>query len=168
MKKACAADRPVIIELLARSFQHNLSVNYIVKNDNRKFARIRSLMEYSVDVCSLFGEVLISEDRKGCVLIFYPQFKKTSLKSIWLDLKLVFNTIGAAGLFRTLKRENLIMGIRGKEPMLKAQRLGLPVYLETSTQRNLPWYEKLGFEIYNEAQLNYSLFFLRYIDSFPS
>jgi ribosomal protein S18 acetylase RimI-like enzyme len=36
-----------------------------------------------------------------------------------------------------------------------------PVYLETSTLKNIPWYEKFGFQIYNELDLGYSLFFLK-------
>lgn len=35
-----------------------------------------------------------------------------------------------------------------------------PIYLETSTLKNLPWYKKFGFNIYHEADLSYKLFFL--------
>jgi ribosomal protein S18 acetylase RimI-like enzyme len=35
------------------------------------------------------------------------------------------------------------------------------IYLETSTLKNIPWYEKFGFKIYNELDLGYKLFFLR-------
>lgn len=37
-----------------------------------------------------------------------------------------------------------------------------PVYLETSTLKNLPWYKKVGFQIYQELDLTYKLFFLKY------
>ena len=36
-----------------------------------------------------------------------------------------------------------------------------PIFLETSTLRNLPWYKKFGFEIYNELELSYKLYFLK-------
>ena len=35
------------------------------------------------------------------------------------------------------------------------------VYLETSTIRNLSWYEKFGFEIYSEQYLTYHLYFFK-------
>ncbi|MNK05546.1 hypothetical protein D3C87_234290 [compost metagenome] len=39
-----------------------------------------------------------------------------------------------------------------------AKELGLPVYLETSTERNFPFYEKLGFQmIFEMDQLGYPL-----------
>ncbi len=36
-----------------------------------------------------------------------------------------------------------------------------PIYLATSTMKNLPWYKKSGFEVYNELDLGYNLFFLK-------
>jgi len=36
-----------------------------------------------------------------------------------------------------------------------------PIYLETSTVKNLPWYEKFGFEVYNEHDLTYHLYFFK-------
>jgi ribosomal protein S18 acetylase RimI-like enzyme len=35
------------------------------------------------------------------------------------------------------------------------------IYLETSTMKNLPWYKKFGFDVYNELDLSYKLFFLK-------
>ncbi|WP_228466727.1 GNAT family N-acetyltransferase [Adhaeribacter swui] len=36
-----------------------------------------------------------------------------------------------------------------------------PVYLETSTQENLPWYVKLGFKQYYALDLGYTLYFFK-------
>jgi ribosomal protein S18 acetylase RimI-like enzyme len=55
-------------------------------------------------------------------------------------------------------------GIGGKllnEIIEEANMESLPVYLETSTLQNLPWYERFGFEIYNKLEMSYTLFFLR-------
>ena len=35
-----------------------------------------------------------------------------------------------------------------------------PIYLETSVERNLPWYKKHGFEIFNTLDLSYNLYLL--------
>jgi predicted N-acetyltransferase YhbS len=36
-----------------------------------------------------------------------------------------------------------------------------PIYLETSTIKNLPWYSKFGFKVYSEQDLSYRLYFLK-------
>ncbi len=36
-----------------------------------------------------------------------------------------------------------------------------PVTLETSTLKNIPWYEKFGFKIYDELDFGYKLYFLK-------
>jgi ribosomal protein S18 acetylase RimI-like enzyme len=42
-----------------------------------------------------------------------------------------------------------------------SKNLNRPIYLETSTLRNIPWYKQFGFEIYSELDFGYKLFFLR-------
>lgn len=36
-----------------------------------------------------------------------------------------------------------------------------PIYLETSTIKNIPWYKKFGFTIYNTPDLEYQLYFMK-------
>jgi len=40
-------DRALVVNLLAQSFDDNQSVNYIVKQDDKRIQRIRVLMDYS-------------------------------------------------------------------------------------------------------------------------
>jgi GNAT superfamily N-acetyltransferase len=188
MIKATKKDKELVVELLTESFQNNQSVNYIIGQDSKRLEQVRALMEYSIDVCSLFGEVLLSENKKASALILYPHLKKTTLKSIFLDWKLIFRVIGITGILKTLKREALIKKKQPKKPMaylwfigvnpanqhcgigsilLKevlalAEEKGLPVYLETSTLKNLPWYQHLGFKKYDELTLTYVLHFMKY------
>ncbi|MEZ2338802.1 GNAT family N-acetyltransferase [Mucilaginibacter sp. RCC_168] len=180
-------DKERIIKILTDAFEYNKSINYIVKQDSRKKDRIRSLMEYSVAVCELFGEVYLTDDKNACALLLYPQLKKTTLKTILLDIKLIFKSIGITGIGKTLSRESKIKSIQPKEAMSylwfigtdpNAQNKGigtklmqqiisvsnekkLPLYLETSTVENLKWYNNFQFEIYDELQLDYKLFFLK-------
>lgn len=187
MNKAKNDNREFIVSLLADSFKDNLSVNYIVRQDEIRLKRIRALMEYSFDMCFNFGEVWLSDDGKGCALMLYPHLKKFSRLSIWLDVRLIFKAIGLTGITKALKREGLIKKMQPKEKMVylwfigvnsTAQHTGigsklleeiielsgnkgLPIYLETSTLTNLPWYEKHGFEIYGNLELDYTLYFLK-------
>lgn len=174
MTKARIEDRHLIIDILSQAFLDNQSVNYIIRQDEKKLERIRALIGYSVEVCSLFGEVLLSLDKKACALILYPHLKRTTLKSILLDIQLIFRVIGLSGIGKVVKREALIKEKQPKEPMAylwfigvspisqytgigsgllrevlaEAERKGLPVYLETSTEKNLLWYEGFGFRVY--------------------
>ena len=98
MKKAEYNDKDLIVDILTKSFETNQSVNYIVEQDDKRQKRIRYLMDYSFEVCYLFGEVYLSEDDKSRALILYPDKKTTTLKSILLDVELMFKCIGIANI----------------------------------------------------------------------
>lgn len=187
MIKAKAIDKSTIINLLSSSFEDNQSVNYIVCQDEKRTRRIQALMDYSYAICSLFGEVWLSNDKNACALILYPHQKRTTLKSIWLDIRLIVQAVGLSGINKALKREAKIKNLQPKEKMTylwfigidpEFQHMGignklmkeiitssnqkdLPIYLETSTLRNIPWYESFGFYTYNQLELGYTLFFLK-------
>jgi ribosomal protein S18 acetylase RimI-like enzyme len=48
-----------------------------------------------------------------------------------------------------------------KDVIKQAELKNRSVYLETSTLKNIPWYEKFGFKIYNELDLSYRLYFMK-------
>jgi ribosomal protein S18 acetylase RimI-like enzyme len=183
IKPATLKDREIIIDILVNSFQDNKSVNYIIKQDKKRLFRIRKLMEYSFDVCLLFGSIFISDDKKGCALVLYTNKRKSSFEAILLDVKLVLYCCGIMNVGKALKRESKIRAFHPKQPFTHLWFIGvLPseqnkgigsailkhvinddstVYLETSTLKNLPWYKKFGFEIYNELSLGYTLYLLK-------
>lgn len=187
MVKAKQTNKNLVVDILTKSFENNQSVNYIAKQDEKKLTRIRSLMDYSFEICYSFGDVFLSEDRKACALVLYPDKKKTTFKSILLDIKLILSCIGIENIKKALARESKIKQLQPKELMYylwfigvdpKYQNEGIgsillneiiedserkkrPIYLETSTLKNLPWYQKFGFQVYNELELSYKLFFLK-------
>lgn len=187
MKKAKHYEKELILDILSRSFDTNQSVNYIIKQDKKRKKRIRELMDYSFELCLKFGDVFVTDDKKACVLVLYPHKKKTTLKSILLDVKLIIKCLSISNIKKTLKRESLIKKVQGNQSFCYLWFIGVdpeyqergigskllsniikysqdknePVYLETSTLRNLPWYKKFGFEIYHEEDLGYKLYFLR-------
>lgn len=183
MTQATLEDKEIVIDILVNSFQDNKSVNYIIKQDKKRLFRIRKLMEYSFDVCLLFGSIFLSDDKKGCALVLFPHRKKTSLKAIILDAKLVFYCCGIMNVSKALKRESKIKAFHPKHSFKHLWFIGVqpgeqnkgigsailkhviedhsPVYLETSTLKNLPWYKKFGFEIYSEMNLGYTLYLLK-------
>ena len=187
MKKATKKDRKLVIEILTNSFDENQSVNYIVKADHKRKQRIKALMAYSFDICSQFGEVYLNEQKTGCALIMYPHKKKTTLKAIWLDLMLVINSIGISRAGKAMTRETQIKSRYPKEPFYylwfigidrsaqhqgegsrllsevikDAEEQNLPILLETSTLKNIPWYNRFNFEVYDKIEFTYTLFMLK-------
>jgi hypothetical protein len=187
MIKASRNHKSRVIEILTKSFEDNQSVNYIVKQDSKRAERIKALMDYSFEVCFMFGDVYLSDDQKGCALVLYPDKKSFSIKSTLLDVQLLLNAIGLTRAGKALSRESAIkinypkdpiyylwfLGVinsdqnKGigsqllKEIIIDSQKQHKPIYLETSTIKNIPWYEKFGFSIYNQLDFGYKLFLLR-------
>lgn len=188
MIPATLEDKPLIIDILTESFDANKSVNYVVKQDHKRIDRIRGLMAYSFDNCFKYGQIWLNEEKAACALIMGE--KSFSFQALIWDLKFAINVAG--GLSTALKassRESLVKQKHPDTPFLylwfigvlnKNQGQGLgtklfheieafnkntPVYLETSTQRNLPFYKRLGFETFHEIDLSYKLYMMRKVYS---
>jgi ribosomal protein S18 acetylase RimI-like enzyme len=187
MQRAKLSDRGLVTDILTRSFIENKSVNYIIRQDEKKDRRIKGLMGYSFDICYLFGDVFISDDRNGCALIVIPDKKKTTLKSVLLDVKLALSVIGLSNLKKAVTRESSIKKVHPESPIYYLWFIGVEpsqqgngvgskllneviqqglsenriICLETSTLKNIPWYEKFGFEIYKELDFGYKLYCMK-------
>jgi hypothetical protein len=188
MMKATMKEKAAVVSLLSHAFEGNKSVNYIVRQDNKRSARLRALMEYSFLTCLDFGKVFLSEDGRCCALVLFPDRKRTSFRPLWRDIKLIFSVTGVCSVFKVLRRESLIKkqypaGLKmyyiwfiGCDPAFQgrglgttmlclllsdAQRMNRPVYLETSTERNIPWYQRAGLEIYSTLDFGYPLYCFR-------
>ncbi|MBB6498761.1 GNAT family N-acetyltransferase [Pedobacter cryoconitis] len=187
MRKATREDKSLIVDMLSKCFDDNQSVNYIVKQDHKRKQRIISLMHYSFEICHLFGDVFISDDKKACALILYPEQKKITLKAAVLDLMLLLNCIGINNAGKAMSREGKIKGQYPDEPIYYLWFLGVDldeqgkglgsnllnelindsekkqrsIYLETSTLRNIPFYKKFNFSIFQELDFGYKLYMLK-------
>jgi len=188
MNHITPADKSCVVEILTQSLLHNKSVNYVVKQGDGHKARIAALMQYSFNLCHRFGKIYLSENRNATALVLYPHHKKTTPQAIWWDIQLIAQSIGIAHVAKVLKRESRIkkhhppapfayLWFLGVDPAYQHQGLGtsllhkivedarqqhLPVYLETSTERNVPWYQKAGFETYHQLDFDFPLHLMRY------
>jgi ribosomal protein S18 acetylase RimI-like enzyme len=187
MISASWADRQLVVDILSAAFENNKSVNYIVRQDAHRLRSIRRLMEYAFDSCSRFGRVYLSDDRNACALLLCPDRKKTTWTSVWLDVKLLLGAIGIYNMRKVITRDAKIKKLQAnglsyylwfigvhtnaqhqgigsnlmQELIDEANGSGRVIFLETSTERNLPWYQHLGFRIYNQLDLGYTLYFLK-------
>lgn len=188
MREARIEDKETIIDILSEAFDANQSVNYIIPQDKYRKRRIKALMSYSYHNCKLFGEVFITQDGKGCSLVLFPDQKRFSIKGTLLDVQLAFRAIGLKNVFKAIKREAVIkkhqpdtklyyIWFIGVAPAAQGSGIGSrllselvqrstdmkrTICLETSTFKNIPWYEKQGFQIYKQIDFGYSLYFMKY------
>lgn len=187
MRKAVKSDEKLVVNILSDAFDTNKSVNYVVRQDKLRHTRIRGLMEYSFNLCIQFGEVWISDDNHACALLILPDTKRFTLSAMLWDIKLALTVIGLDRISVVLKRENMIKSFHPKSPICHLWFIGVkpemqgkgiggilirdvirecegksrPIYLETSVDRNLPWYKGFGFEIFHSLELTYNLHLLR-------
>ena len=187
MTKATYSDKSLVVDILAKSFADNRSVNYIIKQDRKKISRLKRLMEYSFDTCFTYGEIILSDDRKGCALIIFPEKKIITFKSILSDVKLIIFCTGINNAIKAMKRESTIKKLHPKELIYYLWFIGVTslqqhkgtgsnllneiiveataqkriICLETSTLQNIPWYQKFGFTIYREFDFGYGLYCLK-------
>lgn len=177
----------LVVKILSESFKDNKSVNYVVQQDGRREKRISQLVEYSFNLCMSFGDVWISDNQKGCALIMIPHQKTFSFRAIWWDIKLAFSAIGIHRVMKVMKRESKVKAFHPKKPVCYLWFIGvdpkyqndgtgsqllqdiieyyekrdMPIYLETSVDRNIPWYKRFGFEIFHKIEFSYTLYMLR-------
>jgi ribosomal protein S18 acetylase RimI-like enzyme len=187
MIKATYSDKELALDILCKSLDSNKSVNYVVKQDENRQKRIRNLMEYSYEICSMFGQIYLSDDKKACALTLLPDKKRTSLKSIFLDAKMAISCVGIDGVSKVLDRDSKIkksypnnqilylwfievnpgeqkkgIGSNLLKDIIRESNLSKrPIYLETSMPENIPFYNKLGFNIYKELDFGHTLFLIK-------
>lgn len=177
-------DENHIIAILTQAFHDNKSTNFVIKQDKKKTKRFRTLIKYSIFYGEYFGEVFLSNDKTACYITLDSTKKKTTLKSIFWDLRLIFQCVGLSNVSKVLKREALIkanhpkdgfmhlwyIGVlpseqgKGKGSLMmksiieKSKMANKKVCLETSVEQNFGFYTSLGFKEENTIQqLGYAL-----------
>lgn len=178
----------LIKEILVDSFQENKSVLDLVKQDAKKKERLALLIDYSIFMGENFGKIYLNNSKNACAIIINSEKKKITLTSIWWNIKLIFSVIGLSNVIGVLKRTSLIAKFYPSHPYVYLWYIGVKtnqqgkgfgsellkeiiaenknksIYLESSSLRNFPFYEKYGFKkITNFRRLvGYDLHLYRY------
>lgn len=192
MIKAGKQDRDHVVGILHSAFEpitDDNSINFVVKQDHKRSERIKILMEFLVDDCLDFGEVLLSDKRNACILLKYPHKAKTTFAVLWRHVKLAFKCIGLLNVPKVLKRQAIIkkhhikgtyihpvimgatsevrgfgFGVRLIKQLFddRDEKNKLPVIIETTTDENLKMYQRFGFKLIKEVHTkNFPIYFLR-------
>lgn len=191
MIKANSTDKSTVVDILVSAFaplHEDNSINLVVKQDKERIERMRILMGYLFERALLFGEVFLSNNHQACLLISYPHKEKTTLETIWWDIKLAIQCIGIERVLKVLKRQLVAKRNYPKEPHIRPMIAGvkennkgsgtaarlmlevmayhknnrLPVLIDAASPDNARLYQKLGFRIIKkEESLGFPIYFLR-------
>ena len=191
LRKASSLDKKLVSEILVSAFsplKENNSINLVVKQDRKRIERMQILMEYLFERAIRFGEVYISDNNKACILLKFPHQEKTTFRTIFLDINLVYKCIGVERVFGVLKRQRiayknypkekhirpLIMGVKKESNgngtaarlMIKVKNRfknnQLPVIIDAASEYNAQMYQKFGFKVIKkEETLGFPIYFLR-------
>lgn len=176
MRQATRKDRLFVIDIISAAFNTNPSVNWVVKNDHKRKKRIRELARYSFHTALRRKGAYISSSENGIALCYRPNYRKETFPDYLSQLRLAVLSIGIFRILSVMKREQYTKTIRPRngnyyyfwfygvkpgmhdtgdarelmEEIFKmADHEHLPIYLETSVEKNRRVYTRYGFELYH-------------------
>ena len=191
MIRATQEDRQLVVDILVEAFEpldEDSSINFVVKQDDKRMKRMYVLMEYLFDKAMRTGEVFLSDNRASCLLITYPHKDKFSSAKLLSTLRLAFKCIGIERVAKVLRRQKIIQRNYPKgeyiRPMIfavKNEYKGtvtsaklimqvfkdfkdneLPIIVDTASEAYVKLYQKFGLKVFNkEEELGFPIYLLR-------
>jgi GNAT superfamily N-acetyltransferase len=171
------ADRNALVPAMARAFDDDPIANWACKQDGKRQERIQRFMAVALDKLTFpFGETYTTSDIQGGAFWTPPGKWKLGMVQ---QLGLLPDMIRCAGLSRIPKIMSGLTGIEKKHPhephyyllalgvepemqgrsigtqlmrpiLERCDRDGVPAYLESSKEINVPLYERNGFKVTEE------------------
>ncbi|MCA6381688.1 MAG: GNAT family N-acetyltransferase [Cytophagales bacterium] len=186
-------DKTRVIEVLCESFQNDPQINYILGSDGSHDKKMKRLMAYSFEFGLANGKVEISED-KNAVAIWKASNSKKMTVNLFYEGMLFFFAFGWSGIKRITAMEKKIaafypdktifnyLWILGTNPNEQGKGYGtailskainkfeqdkVPLFLETSTDSNLHYYQRKRFELYHsmivDSKTQLKTYLMRYV-----
>lgn len=160
-----------VLDILSECFRDDKSVNSVIKMDSKAQKRRRILLEYSYFLVEQFGKIYQSEDGLACALVLYPEKVQMSLKRIFWEIKLVFQSMTLPRLLSVVRRQRYLKSFHPPQPhhylwylgvsnkaqgqghggkLLEiiyddAKKAGKDLFLISSNQQSFSFYERHGF-----------------------
>ena len=174
LRLATSADRPRLVEILTAAFLDNPSTLFAVRSGPGLERRMRRLIRYSVRVGLRAGGCYLSDDGMGAAILFEGREKP---ENVFDTIGLVVGVMGLRRIAPVLRKERYVserhptgafvdLWFLGVGPQAQGRGVGsamlneiiaiaeakcVPVYLETSRDRTVRFYEQHGFEVYDET-----------------
>lgn len=174
MYQANITDRTKVVDIIAKTFKDNTGVNWMFSTKGNQLKKIRRLADYVFIKCYNRKGVLISSNGKGVALFYRSDIKLFSWRELYYEIRFGILSIKLTKLKEVLQRESFRKIKRPKNQayyyfwflgVLKegaragfelnnaliamAKKEHLPIYLETSNERNKNIYEKIGYKTYD-------------------
>lgn len=174
MRRATRSDMSLVVNIITETFENNPGVNWLIKSGDSHKKGIRRLAEYAFIKAYSCNGVFISTNEKGIAICYKFNLSKFSCTEFWYQLKFAFTSIPLSHLFKVLQREAYrkrmrpasgayyyfwffsvlpgggVAGFELKNAIFElAIKDKLPIYLETSLERNKKIYEHFGFKTYH-------------------
>ena len=173
LRKVTRDDMQLVADIITKTFARNPGVNWTLKHTGNPAHHIKRLAEYAFIKSYLRDGVFISSNRKGVALCYQYNRNRFSLLEFWYQIRFAFTSIDFWSITKVIRRESIRKRIRpqsgeylyfwflGVLPegrgagielknrvFQKARKENLPIYLETSLERNQKIYARIGFTTY--------------------
>jgi GNAT superfamily N-acetyltransferase len=188
---ATRADKKRILDILVTAFANDPQINWYVGEGPGKERRRRTLMEFSTEQGLANRTIYLTPDKNAVAIWRKSAENRLSLPLLFLYLKFIWVMGHKRVKTITQKGEEIAqrypqdrpywyLWLLGADPahqgkglssqllrprLAEAEEAQLPVYLETTNPRNLPIYQKKGFEVYEQIELDaekeIQLYFMR-------
>ncbi len=184
MIKATLKERKLVCDILTESFQDSNTMRFLI---NTKPHKLRVLIYCSVLKGLFRGDVFLNEAKNATCMVLFPNRVQFSIPCFLVNIYMLLFVYGISRISQIRNREKLIketqlktdfaylwfLGVfqkdqkKGigsdflKEIITHYKDLKIPLCLETSRVRNVPFYKKFGFKIYGtiEHKLPFTLYF---------
>ena len=183
VRKALKSDWDKLRDVMARAFDDDPIANWFCAQDDKRVARLKKFFDIAVTrMASPHDEMYTTAGIEGGALWFPPDKWKMGMID---QLKLVPSMIGVTSLRRLPGVMNGLNAVEkvhpqkphfylmalGVEPEMQGRSIGtqlmrpvlercdsegIPAYLESSKERNVPLYERNGFKVTQEFQVPYN------------
>lgn len=183
-------DRDLVVNILIATFESNPAVKWMLRKGIHFKASLTRMANFVFSKSLRHQGVLVSSNEKSVALFYRANSKKTSLREIYEELYFIITSVPFFKIPALIQREYRRKSIRpSSEPYLyfwflgvlpedagagfelknavfaEAKKQQLPIYLETSLNRNRYIYERIGFETYHEwidVDRNICFWFMRW------
>jgi GNAT superfamily N-acetyltransferase len=177
VRRAAAADVPPIACVIARAFDDDPFINFIVKQDKQRRQRIERWASAAAAASVALGETYMTEGGDGVALWTPPGRPHTA--SAFTRLRRLLPMTGLAGAMTVLsalevleekipREPHFYLRIIGVEPERQRRGIGgrlmqpvlercdrdrIPAYLFSTKQENVPLYQRNGFRVFERIDI---------------